>query len=117
MPVIKSAIKRARQAKPRTERNRQTLSRMRTLVKNVLLWTKAGEKEKAESFFPDAQKAVDMAAKKNLIHKNNAARRKASLAAAMKKAEMSTAAKAKAEKPSTKAVSEKKKPAAKKKTK
>ena len=42
------------------------------------------DKEKVEAHFDEAQSAVDMAAKKNLIHKNKAARAKSQLAAARK---------------------------------
>jgi len=84
-----------RQDKKRTERNREVLANMRSLVKNILIWTKSGETKKAESMFALTQQAIDMAAKKNLIHKNNAARRKAAVAKAMKAAGMSTVGKVK----------------------
>lgn len=92
MPIIKSAIKRVKQDQKKTQRNRQVLSRMRSLMKNILLWTKSGEIKKAENMYADTQKAIDTAAKKNLIHKNNAARKKSLLARSMKAAGASTAA-------------------------
>jgi len=107
MPIIKSAIKRARQANKRNERNNERASQMRSLMRNILRWTKDGEKEKAEQMFPQAQKAIDMAAKKHLIHKNNAARKKARLAKAMNAAgaQMTTAVKVSGKSEVKKAVS------------
>lgn len=76
MPVIKSAKKRVKQQKVRTDRNRHFKSRMMTLFKNLIKWVKGGEIAKAESFLDETQKAIDTAAKKNIIHKNTANRRK-----------------------------------------
>jgi small subunit ribosomal protein S20 len=73
MANTKSAAKRARQTQRRTLRNRPVLSRIRTLSKN--------------SGTPNAQtkdiraliSAVDKAAKRGIIHRNAANRRKARL--------------------------------------
>jgi ribosomal protein S20 len=46
---------------------------------------KAGKVKEASEFMPQAQKAIDMAAKKNIIHKNTASRRKSRLANMMPK--------------------------------
>ncbi len=99
MPIIKSAIKRVRQQRKKAERNRAAANHMRSLVKNILLWTKSGEKQKAERTFPEAQKAIDMAAKKNLIHKNNAAHKKSQIAKAMEAAGIKTTEKVQASAP------------------
>ncbi len=80
MPIIKSAIKRMRQEKTRRQRQKQELSRMRSLIKNIYKWMKSGKKDKAEKIFSETQKAIDTAAKKNIIHKNNAARKKSQIA-------------------------------------
>ncbi len=69
-------IKRERQDKTRRERNIKNLSRMNTLVKNVLNIKKAKD---AEQPYRDAVSFVDKMASANLIHKNNAARKKAQL--------------------------------------
>lgn len=61
-------------------RNHANMSRMRTLYKNIGKWIESGDGEKAESFFKEAQKSIDTCAKKNLIHKNNAARKKSRIA-------------------------------------
>jgi small subunit ribosomal protein S20 len=83
MPVIQSAKKRAKQQKVRTERNRHFKSRMMTLFKNIIKWAKGGEVEKAEGFLNETQKAIDIAAKKNIIHKNTANRRKSAISKAI----------------------------------
>jgi len=74
MANTKSAAKRSRQTLRRSLRNRSTLSRLRTLQKGA----GAGEK-------PDAEKvralisAIDKAAKRGMVHRNAARRRKARL--------------------------------------
>ena len=52
-------------------------------MKNILNWTKAGEKKKAEEMYAQTQKAIDLCAKNNLIHKNNAAHKKSLITRAM----------------------------------
>ncbi len=84
MPIIKSSKKRNKQAKVRAERNKPVKSRFLTMVKNIIAWATEGNKEKVNTHFDEAQKAVDMAAKNNIIHKNKAARAKSQLAAAKK---------------------------------
>ena len=61
-------------------RNHAQLSRMRTLIKNIIKWTEGGEVKKAEGAFNETQKSIDTCSKKNLIHKNNAARKKSRIA-------------------------------------
>jgi len=80
MPILKSAKKRVRQNEVARVRNHARSSRMRSLYKNLIKWFSSGETKKAESFFDAAQKEIDMCAKNNLIHKNNAARKKSRLA-------------------------------------
>ena len=77
MPIIKSAKKRVLQAKKAYERNKQYGSKMRTMVKKVLKETDA---TKAEKLLPETFSAIDVALKKNLLHKNNAAHKKARVA-------------------------------------
>lgn len=80
MPIIKSAKKRMKQAEVRRQRNYPVRSAMKTHVKKVLLLTKEGKKDEAEKMLPETYKIIDTAAKKNIIHKNNAARKKSLLA-------------------------------------
>ncbi len=60
----------------RNERNKHYKSQMLTLFKNIGKWIKEGSVAKALSFFSEAQKTIDTAAKKNIIHKSNADRKK-----------------------------------------
>ncbi len=109
MPIIKSAKKRVIQAKKAYERNKHYNTRMRTMVKKVLKETDA---EKAAKILPETYSAIDVALKKNLIHKNNAAHKKAKVAKALAKLQGSAAPK----KEVKKAEPKKKAPAAKAKT-
>ena len=80
MPIIKSAIKRVRQTATRTKRNNITKQKFRELTKKFLELIKDKKTAEATKLYPQVQKAIDMAAKKNLLHKNNAARKKSQLA-------------------------------------
>lgn len=80
MPLIKSAIKKAKQDVVKTERNRHFKTRMQTFYKNIQKFVSDWETEKAASFISEAFSAIDIAAKKNIIHKNNAANKKSLLA-------------------------------------
>ena len=77
VPRIKSAKKRMRQTKTRTARNRAARSELRTAVKKVRA---ASTKAEAAQALKDAQAIIDRAGRKNLIHRNNAARTKSRLA-------------------------------------
>ncbi len=83
MPVIKSAIKRAKQNKVRYERNRHYSSHMKSMMKLILDYVKKGETEKATKIMPKVISSIDTAAKKKLIHKHNAAHKKSHIAKAM----------------------------------
>ena len=82
MPKIKSAKKAMRQARSRTVRNRAQRSALRTAVKRVRA---AATAEAATKAYAVAAKLLDRAARKGLIHKNNAARHKSRLSALLKK--------------------------------
>lgn len=96
MPIIKSAIKRVKQAAVRNERNVATKRAIKAAVK-------AFEAKPTHETLGKAQSEIDKAVKKNLIHKNTAARRKANLSKAAKAAgvKLATASKP-AAKPATK---------------
>ena len=79
MPIIKSAVKRMRQTAKRRERNVG-------IKKDIKGAVKAFVAEPSAKSLSKAQSELDNAVKKGLIKKNTAARRKASLAAAAKKA-------------------------------
>lgn len=82
MPRIKSAKKALRQTRTHTERNRAQRSRLRSAVKQVRSATTA---DAAKAAYADAVELLDRAARKRLIHPNNAARHKSRLAAAVAK--------------------------------
>jgi small subunit ribosomal protein S20 len=83
MPITKQAIKRARQAIGRRERNTHYESRMKSLMRTFFNLTKSNEAEKSVNKLPDVMKAIDLCAKKNIIHKNNAAHKKSRLSRAL----------------------------------
>ena len=113
MPIIKSAKKRARQTKVRTARNLGAKRTMRTEIKAVESAVAAKKGKEAAAALVKAQSAIDTAVKKNLIHKNKAARKKAQLSAAVKSVPGSAPTKGAAKKPAAKKAPAKK-PAAKK---
>jgi len=76
---IKSQIKRNRQNETRRARNRAVRSELKTREKAVVATAEAGED--TDELVRAAQKRLDMAAQKGVIHKNEAARRKSRLIA------------------------------------
>ena len=128
MPIIKSAIKRAKQAVVRRERNVATKKDVKSAVK-------AFHAKPSAKTLSAAQSEIDTAVKKNILDKRTAARRKSQLSRVAKEAgvkmtatatKMTTAkpaaaktakapaAKAPAKKPAAKKTTTAKKPAAKK---
>jgi len=85
-----------KQAEKRRQRNYPIRSNMKTHIKKVLLAVKEGNKEEAEKLIKVTYSIIDTAAKKNIIHKKNAARKKSGLARALANI---GEAKAKVEKP------------------
>lgn len=80
MPNIKSASKRVEIAKVRNARNKAEKSALRTEIKKFDAAVASGDRDAASSAYKVAVKAVDRAASKNLIHKNNAANKKSGMA-------------------------------------
>ena len=79
MANIRSQIKRNRQNEKRRISNRVYRGRARTYIKRARLHIEDGNLEEAKAAAMDAVKALDKAAGKGIIHKNNAARRKSRL--------------------------------------
>ena len=79
MPIIKSAKKKVRQAKRHFERNKATRTMVKTYIKKIVTLAKTNQ-EDAKKLLPKAYKIIDTASKKNILHKNNAARKKSLLA-------------------------------------
>ena len=76
MPQTKQAIKRVRQAEKSKKHNRARKSKMRMLIKDVMTAT---DKKEAEKLLKEAVSYVDRMSVKGIVHKNNAARKKAAL--------------------------------------
>ena len=79
MPNIKSSAKRDQLAKARNAKNKAEKSALKTALKKFSLAVAEGDKAKAETSYKVAVRAVDKAAGKNLIHKNNAANKKSKM--------------------------------------
>jgi small subunit ribosomal protein S20 len=80
MPNIKSAKKRVLVIEKKTMRNKAIKSALKTQVKKFLAAVDANDKELATKLFPETVSAIDAAATKGVLHKNNANNRKAKLA-------------------------------------
>ncbi len=80
MPITSSAIKAARQNIKRRARRQPFSTKMKTAMRSFMDLVKEGKKDEAAKLLPAVYKAVDTAAKKNLIHRNNAARKKSLVA-------------------------------------
>ena len=78
MANIKSQIKRNRQNEKRRVRNKSVRSEMKTRTKNAEDAVAAGADD-ADELVRVATQRIDKAAEKGVIHKNQAARRKARL--------------------------------------
>ena len=85
MPNIKSAKKRVLASKVNNERNKMAKSALKTTLKKFEAAVAEGNKEQADSAYTAAVKSIDQAVKKGIIHKNNAARKKSSIALKMNK--------------------------------
>lgn len=109
MPIIKSAKKRARVSNKAAARNRKTKRSLKSAVK-AFQSALSGDKKKAVDAHRQAQSTIGKAAKKNVIHKNKAARKQRQLARAAKAANVSVSGTKKAAaKPAAKKAPAKKK--------
>ena len=79
MANIKSAIKRNRQNEKRRVHNRVYRGRARTSIKKARLAIESGDLAEARTLTLEAVSALDKAAEKGILHKNNASRRKSRL--------------------------------------
>lgn len=114
MPIIKSAIKRAKQAIKRREKNIG-------IKKDIKSAVKAFHANPTATTLAAAHSELDTAVKKGLLKKNTVARRKSALSKTAKEAGVKLATKkaakaAETKKTATKKTETKKKPAAKKAT-
>ncbi|KAA1423667.1 30S ribosomal protein S20 [Mumia zhuanghuii] len=80
MANIKSQIKRNRQNEIARERNKAVRSELKTAVRRFTEAVDAGNNDDAKEFAKAANRKLDKAASKGVIHKNQAANRKSSIA-------------------------------------
>ncbi len=84
MANTRSAEKNIRKTIVRTQRNRATKSRIRTIRKKVLGSLAKGDVQGAQALYDEFASAADKAAKTKVIHKNTASRLKSRIAAKFK---------------------------------
>ena len=85
MPNIKSSKKDVLSSKIAYEKNKANKSALKTVLKKYDAALVSGDKAAAEVAYKAAVKAVDQAVNKGLLHKNNAARKKSSMALKLNK--------------------------------
>ena len=79
MPLIKSAKKATKTTARQTEENRLVRAKIKDSLKGARIAITTGDKDVAEKI-SKAYREMDIAAKKNVIHKNKASRLKSRLA-------------------------------------
>lgn len=72
MPILKNAKKALRASKRKAEFNQQIRSKMRTMIAKM-------RKTPSQDLLSESYSAIDKAVKRNLIHKNKAARLKSQM--------------------------------------
>ncbi len=77
--ATRSAMKRIRQAQRRQQRNLMIRSRVKTLIRKARQTIEASDLSQAQMAVGDAISALDKAAERGVLHRNNAARRKSRL--------------------------------------
>lgn len=87
MPITKAAKKALRKSKKNQKKNYNIRAKLKKILRDFSDLIKAGKIEDAKKLLPKAQKEIDMATKKHIIHKNNANRKKSSLAKMLKAVE------------------------------
>ena len=81
MANIKSQEKRNRQNETRRQRNKRVMSDLKTAIRKVHEASEAGEP--TDELMRSAQKKIDTAARKGVLHPKTAARKKSRLAASI----------------------------------
>ena len=80
MANIKSQIKRNKQNEKRRLRNKSVKSSLKTAIRKFNEKAATGDAEAANALLRDASRKLDKAVSKGVIHKNQAANRKAAIA-------------------------------------
>ena len=86
MPLTKSQKKSVRQSQRRRVFNDRRRRAMRRIIKEVKKLIQSGEAQKANEMLPETYKAIDKAAKRGVIKKNTASRKKSQIARLVKEA-------------------------------
>lgn len=76
MPNLPNAEKALRQSKKHQTRNKQYKNRIKKLYRQISDFSNEGKTKEATKLLPTYYKAIDKAAKKNILHKNTASRKK-----------------------------------------
>ena len=84
MANTKSAAKRARQSKHRTLNNSRAGTQVESAKRKLRDLIKAGDKAGAAEAYKQVSSVLDRAAKRGVLHKNNASRNKSRLRKALK---------------------------------
>lgn len=84
MPTRKSGFKNMRASEKKCLRNARVVSNLKTIIKKYDALIAKGEKESAVKLYPRISSTLDKAAKRGIIHPNNASRKKSRLAAKIK---------------------------------
>lgn len=79
MPIKQSAKKALRQAKKHRLLNLVRQKAVKNITKKIKRLIAAGQKDEAKKLIADAYQAIDKAAKRGIIKKNTAARKKSRL--------------------------------------
>ena len=85
MPITSSAKKALRASSRKRVFNVRRKDAVREVMKKAKAIITEGNKADAVKFFPEMQKALDKAVKRGILEKNAASRKKARIAAAIKK--------------------------------
>jgi small subunit ribosomal protein S20 len=80
MANLRASKKNIRKIHVQTERNRQVLSRLKTLAKKVRLLSTQGDAEAIRAVAIEYTSALDKAAKRSVIHQNRSNRQKSAIA-------------------------------------
>jgi small subunit ribosomal protein S20 len=85
MAITKSAKKAIKQSLRKKGRNRIQKDSVKKILKELNILISQKKEKEAKALLPKAYKAVDKAAKNNMLKKNTAARKKSSLAKSIEK--------------------------------
>ena len=80
MPNNKNKKKRVLVTEKKSQQNKMIKSALKTQIKKFLAAVSAGDKDTATALYPETVSAIDSAVTKGILHKNNAANKKAKLA-------------------------------------